>query len=78
MTTITELPEKMYVDATLVRDVAVNVGGGANHGGVQITAAYEFAVARYNHRKCKPGMKAELLEEIRAFEAQLYVMGRRK
>jgi hypothetical protein len=67
--------ETMQPDATLVRDVALNAGGGANHQGVQITAAYQIAVARYNHRNATN--RPAILAEIRSLESRLYVMGRK-
>jgi hypothetical protein len=67
----------MQPSATLIRDVALHAGGGANHQGVQITAAYQMAVARYNHRNTRPAHRPAILAEIRSLESRLYVMGRK-
>lgn len=60
------------VDKQLIIAVQQRCGGGRVHAAVQMTAAYEMAVARYNHPKQKD--KEGAAREIDALYAKLYAM----
>jgi hypothetical protein len=72
------IPKRLFVDAELVRSAAINCGGGSNHSAVQITSAYEIAVACYNHKRTKPAAKWLLLSEVESLVRQLYAIGARR
>jgi hypothetical protein len=72
------IPKRLFVDVELVRSAAINCGGGSNHGAVQITSAYEIAVARYNHKNTKSAAKWLLLGEIENLVGQLHEIGARR
>ena len=69
---------KLKVDAVLIRDASINVGGGFNHRQVQVLHSYEMAVAIYNDPKTSKAIRAEVLIDIRDLESELYRMGRKK
>ena len=72
------IPKRLFVDAELVRSAAINCGGGSNHSAVQITSAYEIAVACYNHKSTKPAAKRLLFDDVGNLVRQLHEIGARR
>jgi len=64
------------VDKALIIAVQRHCGGGHVHAAVQMTAAYQMAVARYNHRNTAEKDRAAIAMEIAALENKLYSMSR--
>lgn len=65
----------MVLDKQLVREATTCCGGGLVHRVVQMTAAYEMAVARANHPRCQD--RDNEARTALALEAQIRAMMRR-